>query len=199
MTGLAVGDITWSLLVSKRLQSTRRYETEYVLHFCLYFDWAQCIELTAGLITLALVEPLPRNVSDRQERPTVEKSVKDAKSLWQTRVRLFSSDFCSSSGYQAAPQGLGGLRLPAEMDHQTCMLQYTELIFERDFENHLWATENMGKITNEMECLHIYHLQLKPDSWLQHRLKLSDLYIIVCSFFSFVISLFSNSPHLPEE
>lgn len=54
-------------------------------------------------ISPALVEPLPRNLSDRQERPTVEESVKDAKSLWQTRVWLFSSDLRSSSGHQAAP------------------------------------------------------------------------------------------------
>lgn len=59
--------------------------------------------MTEHHIILALVEPLPRNLPDRQEGPTVEKSVQDAKSLWQTRVWLFSPDFCSSSGHQAAP------------------------------------------------------------------------------------------------
>lgn len=95
--------LAWLLGASHEVswvQSTRRAPegTEYansticVLNMC-------CITL----ITLALVEPLPGNLPDRQERPTVEKFVQDAKSLWQTGVWLFSSHFCSTSGHQAAP------------------------------------------------------------------------------------------------
>lgn len=72
-------------------------------------------------VSFVLVEPLPRNFPDWQEGPSVEEPVQDAGSLWQTRVQLFPPDVHPSSGYQAAPQGLGGQWLQAEMDHQTCM------------------------------------------------------------------------------
>ena len=73
-------------------------------------------------VSFLLVEPLPRNLSDWQKGPVVEESVKDAGSLWQTRVQLFPSDLRPAPGHQAAAQGLGRQWLQAEMDHQTCML-----------------------------------------------------------------------------
>lgn len=148
------------------------------------FNSAQWMTLTAGLLTLALAQPLSRNISDRQERPTLEKFVQDAKSLWQTRVWLFPSDLCPSSGYQAAPQGLGGLRIPAEMDHQTRMSQY---------QNTEYKNNERGRDFTHLPSF------LKLDGWSRHRFERSDRYITGCSFSPLCKFSFSYSLRLPGE
>lgn len=118
--------------------------------------------LVVGFI---LVEPFPRDVSDWQEGPAVEEPVQDAGSLRKAGVRLLPSNLCPPPGYQAASQSVGGRRLQAEMDHQTCAFcfQMRSLLYSVALILTVFSSPSLVACLSQGNR-HPSHPQMEPDA-----------------------------------
>lgn len=158
-----------------------------MLRFCLYFNWAQMYQINCRSHRFC-----PSWTTFQEHFRSAGKTdcgeicprcrvalASKSSAFFLGRLFFLRISNCSVRPGRTAARGRSG-------SSNLYVIVYSAHFWKR-FWKSFASHRKHGKITNEMEWLHIYHLQLKPDS------------VGYNNTGPFLISLFSNSPHLPEE